>query len=92
MRFFSRTYVEVGATASRDGVALSRVAYYPVKKMSRGLARKTGGITAGTVEPARLAAPRDAPLTSHQFLIAEKNPVMGLSIALSARRGAAPSV
>jgi hypothetical protein len=47
---------------------------------------ETGGITAGTVKPSRLAAP---PMrrSSHQFLIAEKNPVMGLSIASSARRG-----
>ncbi|CAI8781262.1 hypothetical protein EMIT0158MI4_150229 [Burkholderia ambifaria] len=68
----------------------------PARTMvSKGVVRigtETGGITAGTVKPARLAAPRDAPLTSHQFLIAEKNPVMGLSNALSARRGAAPSV
>jgi hypothetical protein len=76
---------------SRGGVALSRVAYHPVNKMSCGLARETGGATAGTLRQASAWCAADAPLTSHQFLIAEKNPVMGLSIALSARRGAAPS-
>ncbi|MET3824036.1 hypothetical protein ACVK00_006828 [Burkholderia sp. PvR073] len=63
-----------------------------VKKVSCGLARETDGATAGAVKQARACCAADAPVTSHQFLIAQKNPVMGLSIALSARRGAAPSV